>query len=133
MSLLTCMMVQSVVMSLTRNPFRCQVDTLPDEVQEEFLDLINDSSTKDRFDVEDICTFWAKTSKVYGKIGRLALGLLIPFSSTYLCESGFSTLLAIKTEYRSKLDVEPDLRCALSDTRPNIPALVSKKQCQVSH
>ena len=46
----------------------------------------------------------------------------MPFTLTYLCEAGFSTLLAIKTKVGNKLAVESDLRCALSTTGTHIQA-----------
>jgi len=35
----------------------------------------------------------------------------LPFSSTYLCENVFSTLVDIKAKSRKKHDCEADLRC----------------------
>ena len=58
---------------------------------------------------------------------------LLPFSTTYLCESGFSALLQIKTSSRYKLKVEDDLRCALTNTEPEIQDLVKEKQLHPSH
>ena len=51
----------------------------------------------------------------------------------YLCESGFSTLLQMKTKQRNRLDVENDMRCALSTTFPWTHELSKKKQSQVSY
>ncbi|KAK8377163.1 hypothetical protein O3P69_013657 [Scylla paramamosain] len=59
--------------------------------------------------------------------GRVACG------ATYLCESGFSTLLQIKNKSWSQLDVDPDMRCALSVTQPQIGQLAENKQYQPSH
>ena len=59
--------------------------------------------------------------------------VLLPFSSTYLCESGFSTLLHMKTKSRNRLDAEDCMRCALSSTSPKIEAPVDKFQQQVTH
>ncbi|RUM29465.1 MAG: hypothetical protein DSY42_06440 [Aquifex sp.] len=50
-----------------------------------------------------------------------------------MCESGFSTLLQIKTKTRNRLGVEHDMSCALSTTVPQIDTLVVKKQAQPSH
>ena len=65
----------------------------------------------------------------------LQVVLLLPFSSTYLCESAFSTLVIIKSKSRNKLsNVEADLRCALTNTiKPRIKQLVASKQKQKSH
>ena len=74
-----------------------------------------------------------KYLSVYPLISAQALRVLVMFRSTYLYEAAFSTLVAIKTKYRNKLEVEEDLRCALSGIKPRIKELVAKKQCQVSH
>ena len=39
----------------------------------------------------------------------------VSFSSTYLYEAGFSTLVFIKNKYRNRMSVENDMRCALSE------------------
>ena len=56
-----------------------------------------------------------------------ALNILVPFSSTYLCECGFSALLTIKPKARNRLHVQSDICCALSTTLPDIEKLVAKK------
>ena len=71
--------------------------------------------------------------RCYPWLGIHALNILVPFSSTYLCECGFSALLTIKSKARNRLDVESDIRCALSTTSPDIEQLVAKKQGQPSH
>jgi hypothetical protein len=55
------------------------------------------------------------------------------FRTTYECEVGFSSLLQIKTKYRSRLSVGDDLRSALSSTSPRIKKLAVEKQAQPSH
>ena len=37
-------------LNFVRNPFRCSVDSIPDEQQDELIDLQNDSTAKDLFD-----------------------------------------------------------------------------------
>ena len=56
--------------------------------------------------------------------------LLLPFSTTYLCESGFSAALAIKTKTRNKLELEDDMRRSLSTIEPRISTLV-RTVCKV--
>ncbi|KAF2344662.1 hypothetical protein FHG87_024581, partial [Trinorchestia longiramus] len=46
---------------------------------------------------------------------------------------GFSALVVLKTKQRNRLDVENDLRCALSSYNPRISDLVRKKQQHPSH
>ena len=125
---------ESIQMRLARNPFIISVDDIPEEMENEFLSLVNNTSMKDLFKQEEyISDFWAAISSQYPKIGLFALRVLLPFSSTYLCEKGFSTLLNIKSKARNKLEAERDMRCALSKTLPNISDLVSKKQIHKSH
>jgi len=56
-----------------------------------------------------------------------------PFLSTCLCESGFSSLVQIKSKQTNRLDVEDDLHCALSQTLPHIQQLADEKQEQILH
>ena len=111
------------------------MDDLPEDVQENFLDLINNTAAKEDFHLQQlrISDFWAKMLLIFPKISEFAWKVLIPFSLTYLCESRLSPLLVIKSKNRNRLDVEADFRCALSHTTPRIVDLVSKKQVQPSH
>ena len=63
----------------------------------------------------------------------IALRVLVPFASTYLCEAGFSTIVNIKTKTRNRLDVEDDMRLALTNARPRISKLDAQMQHQASH
>ena len=65
---------------------------------------------------------------------------LILLVTTYLCESGFSALLAIKTKRigwmltkRNRSDAKDDMRVALSKTIPQFRVLVENKQEKPSH
>ena len=64
----------------------------------------------------------------YTDLSNKALMFLMPFATTYLCENGFSALVALKTKYRNKLDVEPDLRLKLTSIQPDIKALTAAMQ-----
>uniref|UniRef100_UPI00358F59FB protein FAM200C-like n=1 Tax=Myxine glutinosa TaxID=7769 RepID=UPI00358F59FB len=108
---------ENAQLKLARNPFRCTVDDLPDGIQEEFLELINNTAAKEEFQEQQqfsSSNCWAKMLSAFPKTSEFALKVLIPFSSTYLCESGFSTLLVIKSNAQNRLDAEADMRCALS-------------------
>ena len=69
----------------------------------------------------------------YSNVALLSLRVLVPFVSTYLCESGFSTLLQIKTKAINRKDVENDMRLALTQTKPRISKRVTQMQPQSSH
>lgn len=118
---------------LARSPFTIDVHALPDEIQEDAIELKCDSSAKEQFQQMGLEEFWASFLPIYPRVAKEALKVLIQFSSTYLCETGFSTLAIIKTKHRSRLNVESDLRCALTSLTPNIKELLKEKQFQPSH
>ena len=66
-------------------------------------------------------------------LGSEAEKVLLPFATTYLCESGFASLAAIKTKIRNRLQPEHDLRVALSTVEPRIEQLASMIQAHGSH
>lgn len=119
--------------ALARSPFTTKVEDVPETAQEEFIDLINSNAARNDFSSMSITQFWIKRLQSYPILSEIVLRLLLPFPSTYLCETGFSSLLVIKSKYRSRLDAEDDLRCALAKTAPRIPDLVKQKQVQPSH
>lgn len=59
----------------------------------------------------------------YPDLSRHALRILLNFSSTFLCETSFSTMAAIKTKQRNRLDAANAMRVALSNIQPNIKEL----------
>lgn len=125
------------IMALTRNPFRVSMDDVSSELQEleeEFIEMVNDSSTKDSFADLSLSKFWVSTLQTYPGIAGKALTLLVAFPSTYLCESAFSTVVTIKSKARNRLlDLDADLRCAITKLQPNIKEIIKKRQSQISH
>ena len=118
---------------LIRSSFIVNVQSLPDSIQEEFLELVNDSVAKDAFETLTLTKFWTKMSVTYPVVSDVVLNSLLVFPSTYLCEQGFSTLLNIKSKLRLRLNVDHDLRLCLSNTTPRIEKLICNKQAQPSH
>ena len=76
---------------MVRNPFCTELDVYrsPDYIQDEFLDLMNDSSARNLFKVKSL-------SQSYTQVNMIALRVFVPFASTYVCEAGFSTLVNIE-------------------------------------
>lgn len=116
--------------ALARSPFTLKVD-VPETAQEEFIQLINSDAARTDFSTMPVTKFWIKCLQSYPVLSETVLHLL-PFPTTYLCETGFSSLLVIKSKYRSRL-VEDDLHCALTKTALRISDLVRKKQSQPLH
>lgn len=58
------------------------------------------------------------------------------FSSTYVCECTFSSLVRRKTKYRTMLSqesLESEIRCELCTTEPNFAEMAESKKCNPSH
>ena len=119
--------------TLVRNPFRVNIEQVDDELQDELIDLKNDSGCRDLFEDVPVTEFWIQVSSSYPQISKNCLMKLLPFTTMWLCESAFSSLLNIKSKPRNRLDVAADIRCALSSTAPRIKSLVDKLQQQPSH
>jgi len=84
---------------------------------DELTDLANCCQLYSGISLEE---FWVKYQPIYPEISNEVLKVLVQFSSTYLCESGFSSMAVIKNKHRNCLDVASDLRCSLSNIEPNI-------------
>jgi hypothetical protein len=76
--------------------------------------------------------FWYSLREAYPRIVNRGMEVSIPFATTYLSESGFSTLVTIKTKSRNRLDVQHDMRVALSKITPQFNVLIQAKQQQPS-
>lgn len=119
-----------------RNPFKIKVEecSLPMAGKENLIDIQTDTALQTKFKECSLTNFWASVNKEYPFVSEIALKLLIPFATTYLCESGFSTLAAMKSKYRSRLEVTKELRVALSELTPRFGKLCAdKKQAHPSH
>jgi len=77
--------------------------------------------------------FWMKVLPEYPDLAIKALKTLLPFPTSYLCESGFSVMAATKTKSRNRLDVSDKMRVSLSSLVPKWECLVAAKQAQGSH
>ncbi|XP_022823722.1 SCAN domain-containing protein 3-like [Spodoptera litura] len=119
---------------MIRNPFSTDASEVTEEIQEELIELQNDRNCKDAFESNSLESFWCKKALSYTKLREIALRYFIVFSTTYLCEQGFSALIVLKNKTRNRLKVSDDLRVALSNNiSPRIAELVKKMQAQKSH
>jgi hypothetical protein len=87
------------------------------------------------FNSKRLGEFWCSLREACSRFVKLAMQILIEFATTYsyLCESGFSTLVTIKPKNRNRLDVQHDTRVALSKTTPQFNVLIQAKQQQPAH
>nr|CAI5848128.1 unnamed protein product [Callosobruchus analis] len=113
---------------LTRNRFIMNVLQLSNNIQEEFLDFKADSTAKDDFQLLTFEQLWLKRYKINSCVAEGPPKTLVQFSSTYLCQAGFSAIVSIRTKQQNRRNTENDLRVALSSTQPRMDLIVKNKQ-----
>ncbi|XP_068207531.1 protein FAM200A-like [Palaemon carinicauda] len=102
--------------------------------EEELATISSDRDLKIKHSTVPIDSFWISVQEEYITLSKKVLSLLLQFSTSYLCELGFSTLNNIKTKKRERLrSTEEEMRVCLSHIRPNIEEVAKKHQAQVSH
>ena len=119
---------------------RCGLATedvaLPLKLENELIELFEDSGLKLRYKKVDLPSFWIQASKDYFSLSERAIRFLLPFTTTYLCESGFSAVTYMKSKERNCLNTETldaILLVSLSPIKPRFNLIISSKQAQVSH
>ena len=109
---------------------------LPVELANELVELSEDSALKLKYQEVDLTSFWIHSSKEYPLLSERATKFLLPFTSTYLCESGFSTATVTKTKTRNSLKMDTlnaTFRVNLSPIKPRLDLIMSNMQAQVLH
>ena len=91
------------------------------------VDIRNDRTLKLKYKEVELETFWIFIREEYQHIAKKALTLLLQFSTSYLCELGFSTLTNLKCIKRERLQSVEEMRV------PNIQRICHFHQAQVSH
>lgn len=115
------------------NPFgNCFTDHLSICAQEELIDISCNSRLKSCFTEQSLVDFWAGLKDIY-RVSEVALKYLLPFCTTYLCESGFSAMTNLKTKHRHRLQLEDDLRLKLTKMQPDFSELCKEKRAHLSH
>ena len=119
------------------HPFSFDISTMSDNdaVKDDLIDFQTDPRKKATFEKSgmDIQQFWCEQIAANPCIAIKAMNVLVPFTTTYLCEIGFSALLNLKSKWRNRLDVSDDMRVTLSVTVPRFHVLIAQKQQQKSH
>ena len=116
------------------NPFTAELSQMSnnDLAKDELIDLQSSSTLQHEFERTGV-NFWIKLSDSFPILTERAFRVIIPFVTTYLCESGFSTLVTIKTKARNRLNTSDHMRLALSSAVPRFEKLVNSMDQQCSH
>ena len=125
---------ENVAPSWVQNSFLVNDNEVEEKLQEEILDLKASGAAEMMFTASSLTEFWLSQTEVFRNLSRIALNLLLLFSTTYLCEQGFSTLMHMKTKERSRLkSVDNQTRVCLSGIVLRFELLVENHQMQESH
>lgn len=126
---------------LFQNPFGCDIDDVPSELQLEVIELTSNDLLQANFQEHskggNLLSFYSSLpEKDFKNLRNYARGMFSVFGSTYVCELTFSKVKYVKSKYRSSLSDE-HLKSILSigKTRfePNWKDILSEKQFQSSH
>ena len=127
-------------MSIIRDPFSTNIDSVPSDIQLELIDSQCDASMQDLFrnKTDDITNFNRHLNKEkYVNLRSLAKKILVIFGSTYICEQTFFIMNHNKSPNRSRISDEhlhAILRISTSTFDPDIETLTNKcKQLHLSH
>lgn len=128
------------------NPF---VDTNISEISQQIANMLNKNSSDLEMEIIDFQSdlqlktrisqtdFWILVDeKKYPLLKETFQRLNSCFGSTYLCESGFSTMNLLKSKFRSRITNEHLNDCmnlAITSYVPEYKKLAEDMQCQVSH
>ena len=86
------------------NPFQPAITTgISTKADEELINLSENSSSKMNFSRTKLVQFWVSLLTLYPLISTEALKALMPFSSSYKCETGFSAMVVVTRTQDGKL------------------------------
>ncbi|CAH2108321.1 unnamed protein product [Euphydryas editha] len=119
------------------NPFLCDIEDVPSNLQMNVIDLqCNDTLKNSFYEINDLVKFYSSLPSDFDELKRFAQQLITVFGSTYLCEQTFSILNYRKNKYASRLTDEhlkAILRISTTNLKTDIQKIASQIQPQTSH
>ena len=85
-----------------------------DQTKDNLVEMRASKKIKVEFDLMHLATFWCAQPEMFPQLAKCALKILVVFATAYLCGTGFSTLLSIKTKPRNRLDPGDDICVAIT-------------------
>uniref|UniRef100_A0A8C3RXN0 Uncharacterized protein n=1 Tax=Chelydra serpentina TaxID=8475 RepID=A0A8C3RXN0_CHESE len=98
--------------------------------KEKLIEISCDYELKRSFRNLSLINFWLSLRNEYPFLAEKAAAVLLPFSTTYLCEKAFSSYGHLKTKYRNRLDA--DLRLSFSSGSRLPRAMQSKESASIT-
>ncbi|XP_075070632.1 protein FAM200A-like isoform X2 [Mixophyes fleayi] len=112
-----------------QDPFSTKAPSEFTSIEEEkLIELSCDKSLKLKFIRMGLEEFWISIKDEYPMLSTKAQRMLVPFATTDMCEAGFSAVAVIKSKYCSKINVEQEMRVAVSKLIPRFEKLCSAQQ-----
>ena len=86
-------------------PFKTDIGTTNcSAIALEMTELQTDNEARINFDVfQDIAKFWIQLPNKHSTVRNRALQVLARFGTTYVCKAGFSLMVFLKNDYRSRI------------------------------
>jgi hypothetical protein len=120
-----------------RNPYVTSsepITYLSLEKEEQLAEIQEDRTLRLKYNELPLIRFWMYVKTEYPVIAEEAINILLHFSTTYLCELGFSALINLKNKkWERPLSIDQEMRVCLSSIRPRIEFLCTNRQTQVFH
>ncbi|KAG6940107.1 GTF2I repeat domain containing 2, partial [Chelydra serpentina] len=121
-----------------QNPFDCDVEKLPPELQMEVIYLQYSDLLKDKDKEGNLLEFYkCLPSDQYAHVKNFVRGLMSVFGTTYVCEKTFLMMTYVKSNYRSTLSdehLQSILMIGNTNFEPQLNAILSEKhQYHASH
>uniref|UniRef100_H0WV22 Family with sequence similarity 200 member B n=1 Tax=Otolemur garnettii TaxID=30611 RepID=H0WV22_OTOGA len=110
-----------------RNPESIIELNLEPEEENELLQLSSSCTLRNDYETLSLSAFWIKIKEDFPLLSRKSVLLLLPFTTTSLCELGFSILTQLKTKERNGLSGAADMRVALSSCVPDWNELMNRQ------
>ena len=124
------------MIELLAYPHRVETETAPLNLQMELVELKNDKQfVKKINDEKNLPDTWREADN-YPNLRKLARKTLVPFGSTYMCESEFLGIKYLKNKNRIRLsdsNMECGVRLMMYIELPNLSSTSEKVQDQSSH
>ena len=121
--------------NILSSPFTTEVDSAPENLQLELLDLQACNDLKEKFKSVSLPDFYNSLSDdLFPNLKNFAAKYLTLFGSTYICEQGFSSLKINKSKNRSlptDINLHDVMRISTSKLAPNFKKIV--KNCEQLH
>ncbi|XP_076069215.1 SCAN domain-containing protein 3-like [Oratosquilla oratoria] len=119
------------------DPFIADASEVDVTLQENVIELQNDTSARARFKRGGRHKLWINQDvyEKYPLLWKEVKLLLLAFPTSYLVDTGFSRVMHLPSKTRNRLDIEKrvDLHLSLTSLEPNIDKLAALHQSQGSH